>query len=299
MTRKDRKNDEDKNVDLFLDELKRKKVNFIVNESIIDKPDLVININNKRVGCELTTLTLEDFEKWTRLNHELSRVQSIRLPNKPDKWLRNSLILKNKKIKSYKTLSKLDYMWLIIHVWMIPLLSNSDEIINILKWVSQETNHDFNQVWFIWEKWYVEKIWEIWQKTIDKPKELEYDIVNVRQNKIKINPWSNIIDLWDSEPEPNGSDELDFLRGAYFNDINNIVHYLNKGVDVNFIDNRGNTALRYAAWQWNDKIVDYLIKKWANINIKYKDPMLLVDICRFRWFDDIANLIVLSNLINN
>lgn len=292
--RQKRKRIEDTIIKVFLDHLKTINLNPIVDESVRDKPDLVFELNGSRVGCELTTLTRKDFEEWVRHRGEIGKPRVLRVSNEPELWLKERIEEKDLKRDEYVTLRDLDALWLILHVGVFPAFGNDEVTLRRLKWLCQETEHRFEEIWFIGERNYVERIWLTGQPKIEeeppRPKhgQIIHRAVTVNGSKGGV----VVADLGDDEPEDCNDLQSTFLRAAYFNKISVVEGMLRSGVDVNYRDKRGNTALRYAAGQGNKEIVEFLIENGARVNSECDNKRLsLPDLCDSRGYTEIAEII--------
>ncbi|TXG36982.1 ankyrin repeat domain-containing protein [Seonamhaeicola maritimus] len=296
MSRPERTNEENKTIEAFLKKLETQGVDYAIDESITDKPDLVLIIDGKRIGYELTTVTLQQYEKWSRSkrkNATLKKIDEHRIPNKPDEWVANSITDKTEKISSYKLEHDLDIVNLIVHIGFLPAFGNDEETLNRLMWSCQETENEFDEIWFVGEKQKVTKLWHQGKEKIKKPPPPQHNQIVHKQISVDLTGGGvTLIDFGDKEPEKSNSPKSQFFRAAFFNDLKQIKIFTRFGMKVNMTDKLGFTALRYAAGRGNIEIVKFLLSKGADPTImETNQQSSLIEICERRGLNEIVELL--------
>jgi len=82
---------------------------------ITDRPDILLNHDNGRLGIEITRLDYEEYCKWlnTSSNEPYSRAAEVTI--NLNKMLASIMHKKRKKYQEYKKLRSLNECWLILH----------------------------------------------------------------------------------------------------------------------------------------------------------------------------------------
>lgn len=165
MTRSQPTNVESRIKKVFIEYLKKRHAEVIVDDSIIDDPDAGFQVDGDFVGCELTTITRHELEKWIReKNATIDQFGELTIANRPDLWMKELLLKKNKKTTGYRGIHNFKYLWLLVHVGEIPLFGNDDFTLQKMRETILHTAHDFDMIWFVGEKNQIEQLWPILTK---------------------------------------------------------------------------------------------------------------------------------------
>jgi hypothetical protein len=184
--------------------------------TVVDRPDLVFNLDGVRTGCELTTVTEESLESWTRRKRPVGETQVLRLPNSPGEWLANRIESKDAKAAGYRSLRQLAALWLGVHVGAFPAFGNDEETLQELRHVAAATHHSFDQVWLVGEKGLVRRLWAKGELVPSAPPNPEHDRIVYRQVTVQAGGGGVVFaDLGDSEPRDEKNERSLFLRAAY------------------------------------------------------------------------------------
>jgi len=127
--------------------------NWAEDNTITDAPDLVLHKDEKRVGCEITAIGLNELHKWSKDPEnwlENEQLDEIIIPREADVWLSKALKSKNPKIPVYKQNAHVHNMWLLIHG------SQTDDVfdfdvdqydIALLQETAQSIAHNFERIY--------------------------------------------------------------------------------------------------------------------------------------------------------
>ena len=74
------------------------------------------------------------------------------------------------------------------------------------------------------------------------------------------------------------------------NDVDSIKRLLRNGADAKTTNNKGETALMYAAWKGDDRMVEILLPK-SNANASNKDGDTALDLAKARGSNQIVRLL--------
>ena len=186
MTRPKPKESEENVKATFLEFLNSQDVKIVVDSKITDSPDMGFHIDQDFVGCELTTITREELEKWIREKHaNEDEFGKIIIENRPDRMMEELLIKKNSKIPDYQSGYDFNSLWLLVHVGEVPLFDNSEFSLQMMKHAINKTPHNFDMIWFLGEKSKVEQLWPILpehanDQTFNAPTEIIFHKVTVK-----------------------------------------------------------------------------------------------------------------------
>jgi hypothetical protein len=130
-------------------------IEYRFDESHTDKPDLVFINSEKRIGCELTMLSVEKFMMWTNDKRKLISEHSYRLviPLEPHMWISKSISDKNKKVENYKINANIDECWLLLHCgpgshnWFYK---DTKLILDCYRYVAMHKKHGFKKILFLY-----------------------------------------------------------------------------------------------------------------------------------------------------
>ena len=122
----------------------------------VDKPDLVINIDGKKVGCELTEITVGKLKEWHKHKDSIQLASQEKyelvVPIEPHMWIQRSLQDKARKYESYFDNTDISECWLLLHCgdvmgeWFIPF---DEEILFIFRFYTSAMNVPFTKVFFL------------------------------------------------------------------------------------------------------------------------------------------------------
>ncbi len=279
-------------IDNFAEQLAKIGLRVSIDSEVVDKPDMGFKLHSQKIGCELTTLTLQEYEHWQLKKAEENKLQRFRLPNSPEEWAKNSILTKSSKIRSYNPDRQFSEIWLLLHVGNLPAFGNDKETINWLRWAASSSKHDFSQIWFLGEKNNLVRLHKKGQARSKKPNGKKYDHIEHRSISTKLGPGVTTIDLGDSAPlDKGGSLSSQLLRGAFYGDIARVQNCIERGTDINHQDDGGNTALRYAAGQGHANVVKLLLKYGADKSLRYENKISLIELCTRREHYEVVNLL--------
>ncbi|NVJ66970.1 MAG: hypothetical protein HWE16_10810 [Gammaproteobacteria bacterium] len=154
--RKEHREDEafaQKHLEMFLS---HEKSCYKFDLSHKDKPDLLfLKDNERRIGCELVTITVEKLMKWTNTKSKIQKdhVYKISIPYEPHMWIQKAIIEKNKKIDGYIKNANLDECWLLLHCgdnsrnWFYK---NEEYLLNVYTYIASNLKHRFVRVLFLY-----------------------------------------------------------------------------------------------------------------------------------------------------
>jgi len=91
--------------------------------------------------------------------------------------------------------------------------------------------------------------------------------------------------------KPEYKDNFTLIGASYCGDIDIITDLLKKGVDVNFADDYGRTALYFAASQGQTQVVKMLLESGADKNIKDCKKRTPLDIAQKYEYQEIVALL--------
>lgn len=281
-----RKKFEEKVVRIFEKKLSDIGIKIEIDPNISDKPDLAFTYEKKKIGCELTTLTLQEFEHWARKPGDLNAIKTLNINNLPTLWATNAISKKNLKIDSYNPSKEYAEVWLLLHTGDLPAFNNDPNTIKWFRWISAKINHNFDAIWFLGEEEKLVRLNTKGQRRLKKPKNPKYDLITHRAVTVKLGHGVTTVDLGDSAPlNENNSKRSQLLRGAYFGDLLRVMDCLNRGVDINYRNNIGCSALRYAAGQGHINIVEYLLLAGAGQDDEISS---IINICEIRKYSTIV-----------
>ena len=198
--------------------LQSKNIDFEFDINHTDKPDLVLDIDNKRIGCELTMITVEKLMKWSNTNKKLEHdhMYSITIPYEPHMWIQKSISEKNKKIDSYVSNANLDECWLLLHCgsnsfnWFYK---NEDYLLEVYRYFSSNMNQKFSKILFL----YRDK--EIYELIINEPESLEAPKYPIKDNVYKTITMSFFLTTLTNEDRTVNIQELPVAENIYLNFI--------------------------------------------------------------------------------
>ncbi len=135
--------------------LEKEEIDYAFDEGHSDKPDLLFSSGEKRIGCELTMLTVEKLMKWSnsRRRIENDRLYKIIIPYEPHMWIQNTITDKSKKLEAYLSQAHLDECWLLLHCghhsynWFYKA---DDYLLNVFTFMASKLKHDFTKVLFLY-----------------------------------------------------------------------------------------------------------------------------------------------------
>ncbi len=135
--------------------LDQQGTDYSFDESHSDKPDLLFESGKKRIGCELTMLTVEKLMKWSnsRKRFEKDHLYKVIIPYEPHMWIQNAIRDKDKKIESYISNANLDECWLLLHCghhsynWFYKAY---DYLLDVYTYVASKMSHKFSKVLFLY-----------------------------------------------------------------------------------------------------------------------------------------------------
>lgn len=105
--------------------------------------------------------------------------------------------------------------------------------------------------------------------------------------------------FWDSKSKvgkPEYKDNFTLIGASYCGDVDVIAGLLKKGVDVNFVDDYGRTALYFACSRGQTQVVKQLLDAGADRNIKDKKKRSVLDIAQKYGYQDIVLLLKTGEL---
>lgn len=91
--------------------------------------------------------------------------------------------------------------------------------------------------------------------------------------------------------KPEYKDNFTLIGASYCGDIDVIADLLKKGVDINFVDDYGRTALYFACYQGQTQVVKMLLESGADKNIKDYKKRTALDIARKYGHQEIVALL--------
>ncbi len=161
MTRNEQLKKEEEIIEKFLEYLSEKGFEVKREPEKMESPDFRLFIDNKRVGCELTRITLESVEKWARGQlEETEEMTTEIMTNTTGKWMENALFKKIKKVPKYKENCKCDELWLLIHFGIVPLFGHDKDNFERMKKAIKRSKHQFDKIWFVGSGNDIRLLWE-------------------------------------------------------------------------------------------------------------------------------------------
>lgn len=122
----------------------------------VDKPDLVITVDGRKVGCELTEITVGKLKEWHRHKDSIElasqKKYELVVPIEPHMWIQRSLRDKAEKYDSYIDNADISECWLLLHCgdveseWFIPF---DEKILFIFRFYASAMNVPFAKVFFL------------------------------------------------------------------------------------------------------------------------------------------------------
>lgn len=100
-------------------------INPVIDEWITDRPDILINHKNGRLGIEVTRLDYEEYCKWLSTPPEPPYSRAGEVTINLQKMLASVMRKKKKKYHEYRTLRSLSECWLILHNNVFEFKENS------------------------------------------------------------------------------------------------------------------------------------------------------------------------------
>ena len=91
--------------------------------------------------------------------------------------------------------------------------------------------------------------------------------------------------------KPEYKDNFTLIGASYCGDIDIITDLLKKGVDINFVDDYGRTALYFACYQGQTQVVKMLLESGADKNIKDCKKRSVLDIAQKYGYQEIVALL--------
>ena len=85
------------------------------DESFIDNPDAVLEIDGVRVAVECTIMSPEKVMEYHGIRREKGKLNQLFLPQEPHMWLKKAIESKQDKIQQYIQSSLAEQVWLIAH----------------------------------------------------------------------------------------------------------------------------------------------------------------------------------------
>jgi hypothetical protein len=156
MSRATRTNNEEHAISLFCKYLCDCGVVFEPDSEVTDRPDLVIKVGNRRIGCELTIVTPQEMMRWygTHKALEKDRVYKVTVPVEPDLWMQKIVESKSVKADSYLGAAALDEIWLVIHneALGLPAIVNDAYTISMLEYVATTIGHKFSAIYYVYDE---------------------------------------------------------------------------------------------------------------------------------------------------
>jgi hypothetical protein len=118
-----------------------------------DAPDLVLedHANGQRVACEITTVGLNEWHRWTNdstFHLDVNELDEIVCPREPDYWLRMVLQSKNPKVPQYLTNARASEAWLVVHGDMHDFFVLDDDYdVPVMQAVASSVSHPFARIY--------------------------------------------------------------------------------------------------------------------------------------------------------
>lgn len=98
--------------------------------------------------------------------------------------------------------------------------------------------------------------------------------------------------------KPEYKDNFTLIGASYCGDIDVIADLLKKGIDINFVDDYGRTALYFAASQGQTQVAKMLLESGADKNIKDYKKRTALDIARKYGHQEIVALLTSQEMQN-
>lgn len=150
--REERTKIEDWAIAQLLPSLESKGENWSEDPAFHDAPDLVLqdNTNGQRVACEITTVGLSEWHRWSndpKFKLDTNELDEIVCPREPDYWLKMVLQAKAPKVPQYLMNANASEAWLLMHGDMHDFFVLDDDYdVPVMHDVATSENHQFTRI---------------------------------------------------------------------------------------------------------------------------------------------------------
>lgn len=154
--------------------LENKGYDLTDDHSITDAPDWSFSLNNEKIACECSLLSLEKVMRWSHKKRvfERDKIYQIKIPNEPHLWLAQILAKKSPKVPRYKASSNSTKAWLVVHTEappMYPLFKGNESTRKMLAFAASNLEHNFDQIWLVHSESGASRVWKSGDEKIHDP----------------------------------------------------------------------------------------------------------------------------------